>query len=217
MHKYRVLFAVLVGLILLGCAPTRLYFKPATFPTPVPLGAVVEEKLILSEGPPASFLKVATVGLYERRVDEERQPWSLHLRFTFVNNRAQPLFFYPGETRIATEKKRELKPTLIDKTRLLAPGEPVRQAPGERRLPTTAPVEIEAHSLVQFDLFFDLPQDFEARNLRNFVTYFQFQADETPVVASLAFTRVRETYYPRYYYYDDPWEWRFRFGFSYIE
>ena len=115
-----VLSVVLAALTLPGCAPSRLYFKPAGFASPVPPGMVVEEVITLAEGPPQSVLKVAAVGLYKREAEGDLKKRSLHLRFTFLNNQPAPVSFYPGEVRVAPEKGGELHPTLIERTRRLS-------------------------------------------------------------------------------------------------
>ncbi len=210
-----VLLIVLVALILPGCAPSRLYFKPAGFASPVPPGMVVEEVITLSEGPPQSVLKVAAVGLYKGEAEGDLQKRFLHLRLTFLNNQAAPVGFYPGEVRVVPERGEELHPTLIEKTRRLAPGEPPTSPPTERLMPRAEAAGVPAHSLVQFDLFFDLPEKFKADQLENFVTYFKFAAPAGPELQSVAFTRVREFRQPGCCYRPAPV--RVRFGFSYID
>jgi len=122
--------------------------------------------------------------------------------------------FYPGEVRVAPERGEELHPTLIEKTRRLAPGEPPTSPPSERLMLRAEAAEVPPHSLMQFDLFFDLPGTFKSDDLENFVTYFKFASGAGPVMASVAFTRLREVRHPGYY---EPTRVRVGFGFSYID
>lgn len=219
MTKRQTSALVLALVILSGCAPSRLYFKPASFASPVPPGMVVEEIILLSEGAPESLLKVAAIGLYKRQAEGDAKKPTLHLRFTFLNNQPRPLSFYPGEVSVVARGAAELRPTLIEKTRRLAPGGPAASAPTKGMMPRPEAVPIPPHSLVQFDLFFDLREGFKYEKLENFVTYFKFTAFKTaeavPLVESVAFTRLREVRHPGYYY--EPARVRVGFGFSYTD
>jgi len=182
-------WAMILGalvLVVAGCGPEYIYFRPAENPEGASPGWVAQGKYDLPPGTQSAEVEISARGVIEKEKNGEGNKRILEVRFSVRNRGAAPWTLEPATVRVIDDEGR-----VIVGARAYRDKNPVGTLMTGGGMRTT------------FLLVFDMPNEISFKAIGSLRVVWPYKYGDKAFVVNTKFVRIEEVtyYYPDYYGY----------------